>query len=58
MKQRIDLTTGQEERDRVINDMRRLIAEALPPALKAAALPETLPGLTEVPQAGDDKAAF
>ena len=58
MKQRIDLTTGHEERDRVINEQRRLIAEALPPALKAAGLPEMLPGLTEVQQAGDDKAAF
>lgn len=58
MKSSIDLTDEVEVRDKVIGDLRRIIADALPMALKSAGLPEALPGVTDVPATGDDKVNF
>ena len=54
----IDLTADRAQRDRTIAKMRQLVATALPPALSAAKLPPVLPGITDLPTVGDDKAAF
>jgi hypothetical protein len=54
----LDLTADLTARSAVITDLRRFIAQALPPALKAAGMPEVLPGITDVAAGGDDKSAF
>ena len=57
-KLHVDLSAKRNKRDQHILVARRILADALIAALQAAKLPEALPGLTDVPLTGDDKAAF
>jgi hypothetical protein len=54
----VDLGAPKAARDQRILDLRRVIAAALPLALTAAGMPAKMPGITDVPQAGDDLSSF
>jgi hypothetical protein len=49
---KVDFSLAKAERDRQLLELRQIISLLAPALLKAAALPEVIPGVTDVPVPG------